>query len=81
MPSSGPWAFLEGLRTVVPPKDASSNCVWVGEGGTHGGEWKDDEDPSEVWWALRGAGPALGVITRFRAKAYYLPSVFAGNLI
>jgi len=55
--------------------------VWVGEDGRHGGEWKDDEDPREVWWGLRGAGPALGVITRFRAKAFYVPSVYAGNLI
>ena len=60
---------------------ADGRIVWVREGGSRGGEWKADEDPNEVWWALRGAGPALGVITRFRAKAYYLPSVFAGNLI
>ncbi|ORY25643.1 hypothetical protein BCR39DRAFT_543520 [Naematelia encephala] len=60
---------------------ADGRIVWVGQGGKHGGEWKEDEDPEDVWWALRGAGTALGVVTRFRAKAYYLPSVFAGNFI
>jgi hypothetical protein len=60
---------------------ADGRIVWVGEGGAHGGDWKDDEDPEEVWWGIRGAGPSLGVITRFRAKAYYIPSVYAGNLI
>ena len=60
---------------------ADGRIVWVGEGGRHGGEWKEDEDPREVWWGIRGAGPSLGVITRFRAKAFYLPSVYAGNLI
>lgn len=60
---------------------ADGRIVWVGEGGRHGGEWKEDESPEEVWWGLRGAGPALGVVTRFRAKAYYVPSVYAGNLI
>lgn len=60
---------------------SDGRIVWVGENGKHAGEWKDDEDPEEVWWGLRGAGPALGVVTRFRAKAYYVPSVYAGNLI
>ena len=60
---------------------SDGRIVWVGEGGKHGGEWKDGEDPEEVWWGLRGAGPTLGVVTRFRAKAYYLRSVYAGNLI
>ena len=60
---------------------ADGRIVWVGEGGKYGGDWHEDEDPSEVWWGIRGAGPALGIVTRFRAKAFYVPSVFAGNLI
>ncbi|WRT67877.1 uncharacterized protein IL334_004851 [Kwoniella shivajii] len=60
---------------------SDGRIVWVGQNGQKGGDWKDDEDPEEVWWAVRGAGAILGVITRFRVKAYYLPSVFAGNLI
>lgn len=60
---------------------ADGRIVWVGENGKHGGDWKEDENPDEVWWALRGAGTILGVVTRFRAKAFYLPSVYAGNLI
>ena len=60
---------------------ADGRIVWIGEGGKKGGDWREDEDPEEVWWALRGAGAILGVVTRFRAKAFYLPSVFAGNMI
>lgn len=39
-----------------------------------------DEHP-DLWWALRGAGPAFGVVTRYKARAYPVPVVFAGNLI
>ena len=60
---------------------ADGRIVWVGEGGKYGGDWRPDEDPNEVWWAMRGAGSVLGIITRFRTKAYYMPSVYAGNLI
>lgn len=40
----------------------------------------ENEHP-DLWWALRGAGTALGVVTRYKAKAYPVPVVFAGNLI
>ncbi|WWD18528.1 hypothetical protein CI109_102981 [Kwoniella shandongensis] len=60
---------------------ADGRIVWVGQGGAKGGDWKDEEDPEEVWWAIRGAGAVIGVVTRLRAKAFYLPSVYAGNLI
>ncbi|RPD57835.1 hypothetical protein L226DRAFT_472397 [Lentinus tigrinus ALCF2SS1-7] len=39
-----------------------------------------DEDP-ELWWAVRGAGPAFGIATRYKARAFPVPVVFAGNLI
>ena len=35
----------------------------------------------DLWWGLRGAGPCLGIATRYKAKAYPVPVVFAGNLI
>ncbi|KAG2153138.1 hypothetical protein DEU56DRAFT_726886 [Suillus clintonianus] len=35
----------------------------------------------DLWWALRGAGPAFGIVTRYKARAYPVPVVFAGNLI
>uniref|UniRef100_A0A0W0FTG5 FAD-binding PCMH-type domain-containing protein n=1 Tax=Moniliophthora roreri TaxID=221103 RepID=A0A0W0FTG5_MONRR len=35
----------------------------------------------ELWWAIRGAGPAFGVATRYKAKAFPVPAVFAGNLL
>lgn len=60
---------------------ADGRIVWVGAEGRHGGEWKEGESPSDLWYALRGAGPTLGIVTRFRAKAFYLPSVYAGYFI
>ena len=36
---------------------------------------------TDLWWGLRGAGPCLGIATRYKAKAYPVPVVFAGNLI
>ncbi|KAG0708533.1 hypothetical protein DFH29DRAFT_890693 [Suillus ampliporus] len=40
----------------------------------------ENEHP-DLMWALRGAGPAFGVVTRYKARAYPVPVVFAGNLI
>lgn len=41
----------------------------------------NEKELPDLWWALRGAGPALGIATRYKAKAYPVPVVFAGNLI
>jgi len=38
------------------------------------------ENP-DLWWALRGAGSAFGIVTRYKAKAFPVPVVYAGNLI
>ncbi|KAJ7033392.1 hypothetical protein C8F04DRAFT_1260914 [Mycena alexandri] len=35
----------------------------------------------DLWWGLRGAGTALGIVTRYKAKAFPVPVVFAGNLL
>lgn len=35
----------------------------------------------DLWWGLRGSGPALCIATRYKARAYPVPVVFAGNLI
>ncbi|KAL1662375.1 hypothetical protein GGF50DRAFT_128775 [Schizophyllum commune] len=35
----------------------------------------------DLWWAIRGAGSAFGVVTRYKAVAYPIPLVYAGNLI
>ncbi|TYJ58584.1 hypothetical protein B9479_000794 [Cryptococcus floricola] len=85
---SGGFGFLSrkhglGMDNLVEVEMvlADGRIVWLGDGGAKGGDWKDDEDPEEVWWAVRGAGPVVGVVTRFRAKAYYTPSVYAGILI
>ncbi|KAF9262681.1 hypothetical protein L218DRAFT_903717 [Marasmius fiardii PR-910] len=36
---------------------------------------------SDLFWAIRGAGSAFGVVTRYKVKAFPVPVVFAGNLI
>ncbi|KAF5366015.1 hypothetical protein D9758_006712 [Tetrapyrgos nigripes] len=41
----------------------------------------NEKEYPDLWWAIRGAGPAFGVVTRYKAKAYPVPVVFAGNLI
>lgn len=59
---------------------ADGRIVWLGAEG-HKGDFEDGENPDDLWWAIRGAGSSFGVVTRLRAKAYYLPSVYAGNFI
>ena len=39
------------------------------------------KDEADLWWAARGAAPCFGVVTRLVAKAYPVPTVYAGNLI
>ncbi|KAG6808697.1 hypothetical protein H0H92_003229 [Tricholoma furcatifolium] len=41
----------------------------------------NEQEHPDLWWAIRGAGPTLGIVTRYIAKAYPMPVVFAGNLI
>ncbi|KAG9312333.1 hypothetical protein JVU11DRAFT_7649 [Chiua virens] len=40
-----------------------------------------EKEHPDLWWALRGAGPAFGVVTRYKARAFPVPVVFAGSLI
>jgi FAD/FMN-containing dehydrogenase len=39
------------------------------------------EENGDLWWGLRGSGSALCIATRYKARAYPVPVVFAGNLI
>ncbi|KAJ7750109.1 hypothetical protein DFH07DRAFT_828209 [Mycena maculata] len=41
----------------------------------------NEKEHPDLWWGLRGAGPALGVVTRYKARAFPVPVVFAGNLL
>lgn len=41
----------------------------------------DKHEHPDLWWAVRGAGPAFGIATRYKAVAYPVPAVYAGNLI
>lgn len=40
-----------------------------------------DSEERDLWWAVRGAAPCFGIVTRIIAKAYPVPQVYAGNLI
>ncbi|KAH9935139.1 uncharacterized protein BXZ73DRAFT_100528 [Epithele typhae] len=40
-----------------------------------------EEGDPDLWWAIRGAGPAFGIATRYKVRAHPIPIVFAGNLI
>ncbi len=39
------------------------------------------QEEQDLWWAVRGAAPCFGIVTRLTAKAYPVPSVYSGNLI
>ncbi|KAF9649484.1 hypothetical protein BDM02DRAFT_3113707 [Thelephora ganbajun] len=41
----------------------------------------NEDEHSDLWWAIKGAGPCFGVATRYIAKAFPVPVVFAGNLL
>ncbi|KAL9937669.1 hypothetical protein V8E36_003214 [Tilletia maclaganii] len=45
------------------------------------GSKKRSKEEAELWWAVRGAAPCFGVVTKIVAKAYPIPSCFSGNLI
>jgi len=36
---------------------------------------------TDLWWAIRGAGTAFGIAIRYKARAYPVPVVFAGNIV
>ncbi|EST09419.1 Berberine/berberine-like protein [Kalmanozyma brasiliensis GHG001] len=42
---------------------------------------KKSQLEQDLWWAVRGAAPCFGIVTRLTAKAYPVPSVYSGNLI
>lgn len=42
---------------------------------------ENSSEDGELWWAVRGAAPCFGVVTRLSVKAYPVPSVYSGNLI
>ena len=53
--------------SVLSPSTGLRSCTYEGNG--------------DLWWGLRGSGPALCIATRYKARAYPVPVVFAGNLI
>jgi FAD/FMN-containing dehydrogenase len=40
-----------------------------------------ETENSDLWWGIRGAGTAFGIATRYKAKAFPVPVVYAGNII
>ncbi|KAG8896503.1 hypothetical protein FRC00_005846 [Tulasnella sp. 408] len=41
----------------------------------------NEREHPDLWWAVRGAGSAFGIAIRYKAKAYPIPVVYAGNII
>ncbi|EJT97046.1 hypothetical protein DACRYDRAFT_102705 [Dacryopinax primogenitus] len=41
----------------------------------------NENENANLWWAIRGCGPAFGIVTRYVIKAYPIPICFAGNLL
>ncbi|KZO92326.1 hypothetical protein CALVIDRAFT_466383, partial [Calocera viscosa TUFC12733] len=41
----------------------------------------NEKENADLWWAVRGCGPAFGIVTRYVIKAFPIPIVFAGNLL
>lgn len=44
-------------------------------------EYEKGSEEEELWWAFRGVGPALGVVTKVRCKAWKVGLVHAANII
>lgn len=42
---------------------------------------EEEIEQRDLWWAFRGAGTTLGIVTRLRAKAFKVGLVFSGNVI
>ncbi|KAH9485621.1 FAD-linked oxidoreductase [Psilocybe cubensis] len=40
-----------------------------------------EDEYTDLFYAVRGAGSCFGIATRYKAKAYPVPVVFAGNLL
>ncbi|KAN0062702.1 hypothetical protein ACQY0O_004897 [Thecaphora frezii] len=55
---------------------ADGRIVTLNEDSKH-----KSEEERDLWWAVRGAAPCFGVVSRIVAKAYPVPSVYSGNLI
>ncbi|KAH8828095.1 hypothetical protein DL96DRAFT_1463438 [Flagelloscypha sp. PMI_526] len=41
----------------------------------------NEKDHPDLFWAVRGAGPSFGIAVRYKAIAYPVPVVYAGNII
>ena len=68
--------LADGQIVVVNEEDDPGECATV-----YLSLYLADRSIQDLWWAMRGAGPAFGIVTRYKVKAYPVPIVFAGNLI
>ncbi|KAJ9122402.1 hypothetical protein QFC22_001825 [Naganishia vaughanmartiniae] len=73
--SDGRIVWLSGL-------DAKNEGTVIAVENADGTEGQlTEQEGKDLWFAIRGAGTAMGIATRYRAKAYHVPVVYAGNLI
>ena len=87
--ASGGFGFLSRLHGLsmdnvveVEMVLPSGRILYLKEmGEVQEGEDEETQEMRRMWWAYRGAGLALGIITRVRAKAFHIGLVYSGNLI
>ena len=87
--ASGGFGFLSRLHGLsmdnvveVEMVLPSGRILYLKEmGEVQEGEDEETQEMRRMWWAYRGAGLALGIITRVRAKAFHTGLVYSGNLI
>lgn len=60
---------------------ADGRIMYLTEPSTQEPVTAEEKEQCDLWWAFKGAGTALGIVTRLRAKAFKVGLVYSGNLI
>lgn len=69
----------DGRVVYLSPPVSESNPGSPVDGASD--ETQSTTEEEELWWAFRGAGLALAIVTRVRVKAFRVGLVYSGNLI
>ncbi|KAJ9100637.1 hypothetical protein QFC21_003681 [Naganishia friedmannii] len=76
------YVLSDGRIVWLSGSDAKNEGIVIAVENADGTEGQlTEQEGKDLWFAIRGAGTAMGIATRYRAKAYHVPVVYAGNLI
>lgn len=76
------YVLSDGRIVWLSGSDAKNEGTVIAVENADGTEGElTEQEGKDLWFAIRGAGTAMGIATRYRAKAYHVPVVYAGNLI